>query len=157
MGFQPQAVAFATLTVLGGLTGCAYRLAAPLVVTSPLRLRIISDTPERYNIGVQSSEHHVPSDGRVMFDIKMVHRGCSVYLFDRIPIRRVADPTKEKIVSILLGGMPVRRYSFQELSKLKADNEGYHQMPLSQTIPRQKPGAKSLPENVPRPYSRPLD
>lgn len=127
--FQGIAFAAAVAPVLG-LTGCAYRMAAPLVVQSKQRLRIVSETPERFDVRVQSIDYHLPADGRLMFEIKMVHRGCSVYLFDRIPIRKVADPRKEKIVSIMLGGLSVKRLSFQELSKLHTDSDGYHQLAL---------------------------
>ena len=114
-----QGIAFAAVVApVLGLTGCAYRMAAPLVVQSKQRLRIVSDTPERFDVRVQSIDYRIPADGRLIFEIKMVHRGCSVYLFDRIPIRKVADPRKEKIVSIMLGGLSVKRLSFQELSKL---------------------------------------
>ena len=92
-----QGIAFAAVVApVLGLTGCAYRMAAPLVVQSKQRLRIVSDTPERFDVRVQSIDYHIPADGRLMFEIKMVHRGCSVYLFDRIPIRKVADPRKRE-------------------------------------------------------------
>ena len=106
-------------------------MAAPLVVQSKQRLRIVSGTPERFDVRVQSIDYRLPSDGRLIFKIKMVHRGCSVYLFDRIPIRKVADPRKEKIVTITFGGVSIKKPSFQELSKLQMDSDGYHQLALS--------------------------
>jgi len=114
-----------------GLAGCAYRMAAPLVTRSQQRLRIVADAPERYEVRVQSSDYHVPSDGRLMFKIQMVHRGCSVYLFDLIPLRKVADPAKEKIVSITLRGVPLRELSSRDLDKLQLDSEGYRQLFVS--------------------------
>ena len=128
----------AVVTPVLGLTGCAYRMAPPLVLQSKQRLRIVSDAPERFDVRVQSTDYRLPSDGRLMFEIKMVHGGCSVYLFDRIPIRKVADPSKEKIVSIMLGGVSVKKLSFQELSKLQADSDGYHQLALSPASATQK-------------------
>ena len=124
-----KVTAFAAVLVpILGLTGCVYRMAAPLVVQSQQRLRIVGDAPERYDVHVQSFDYHVPTDGRLLLEFKMVHRGCSVYLFDRIPVRRVADPAKEKVVSITLGAVSLRRLSFRDLSKLQTDSEGYHQL-----------------------------
>jgi hypothetical protein len=67
----------------------------------------------------------------VAFDVKMVHHGCSVYLFDRIPVKRVPDPAKEKIIYLMLAGTPVRRLSFSELSKLPADSEGHRELVIT--------------------------
>jgi hypothetical protein len=117
--------------MLSSLSGCAYRMAAPLP-PSRQRLHIIANTPERYTLHVQRSDYHVPADGRVVFDISMMHRGCSVYLFDRIPIRKVPDPTKERLISVLISGTPLRRLSMREFIKLPVDSEGYHGLPIAE-------------------------
>jgi hypothetical protein len=106
-------------------------MAAPLVVVSQQRMRIVTPSPESYKLQIRSSHYDVSVDGRVIFDISMFHRGCSVYLFDRIPLRRVADSTREKIITVSKGGIQVRRLSFQELSNLPLDKAGYHQLALS--------------------------
>jgi hypothetical protein len=121
--------AVAVLAAAISLSGCAYRMAAPFL-RSQQRLRIVANSPERYTVHVQASDYRAEADGRVSFDISMAHRGCSVYLFDRISIRRAPDPAKGKMISVMLSGRPVRRLSLLELSRLPVDSAGYHQLPI---------------------------
>jgi hypothetical protein len=121
--------AFAAVAATLGLSGCAYRMAAPFL-RSQQRIRIVANSPERYTVHVQTSDYRAEADGRVSFDISMAHRGCSVYLFDRIPIRRMPGSTREKVISVMLNGRPVRRLSLLELSRLPVDGAGYHQLPI---------------------------
>ena len=121
----------AVAATLSSLSGCAYRMAAPLL-PSHQRLRIVANSPERFTVRVQSSDYHAEPDGQVSFDVAIRHRGCSVYLFDLIPISKVPDPEKEKVISVMISGTPIRRLSFGELSKLPVDSAGYHQLAISE-------------------------
>jgi hypothetical protein len=120
----------AVAATLSSLCGCAYRMAAPLL-PSHQRLRILANSPERFSVRVQASDYRTEPDGHVSFDIATIHRGCSVYLFNFIPISRVPDPEKQKVISVMIGGEPIRRLSFGELSKLPVDGAGYHELPIS--------------------------
>ena len=123
-----------------GSTGCVYRLAPPMPPFQQ-RLRIIANAPERYTVRVQSSDYAVPADGRVVFNMGMTHRACSVYLFDRIPIRRVPSPTKEKSISIMLGASPVQRLSIHDIATLPTDSDGVPQFDVATIGPG---GGRSL-------------
>ena|SRR5665811_337302 len=112
------------------LTGCAYRMAAPLVQSSPERLRVVASAPENYYVLIRSKPHQLGPDGRITFDLQMIHRGCSVYLFDRIPIRRVPAPTKEKVVFVMIGKRTLAKLSVRDLSKLPLDSGGFRLLTL---------------------------
>ena len=100
-----------------------YRLMPPMLPTQQ-RLRILVNSPEQYSVRVQASDHRMGTDGRVSFDSPMMRAGCSVYLFDRIPISRAVDLSKAKLISIMTGGTTVETLSLRDLSKLPADNAG---------------------------------
>ena len=105
------------------LTNCAYRLRAPLL---PHRydLRLIVSSPELYNVRVLSDEFAVAGDGRVSIRTPTLHPGCGVYLFDRIPLNRPADPLRQKIIQITSAGKTVKKLSMAELLRLPVDNSG---------------------------------
>ena len=82
-------------------SGCAYRLH-PAIPPSDHRLRIIADSPEQYTVHVLSYDYPVSLDGTADFKWGGFG-GCSVYLFNTIPIRRVPTAAKEKSISVMLG------------------------------------------------------
>jgi hypothetical protein len=63
----------------------------------------------------------------------MMSSGCSVYLFNQIPIRRAPDLSKTKLISIMTGGKTVEALSLRDLSKLPLDSAGYRQLTFSQS------------------------
>jgi hypothetical protein len=113
--------------VLAGATGCAYRLP-PGTPPFQQRLRIIDNNPDLYVVRAQGNDYAVPKDGRIAFTVGLPRQGCSVYLFNVIPIRRPPSPTEEKIVSIMLGTSVVQRLSVQDLASLPSDVEGVPQL-----------------------------
>ena len=108
-----------------GLTGCAYRMAAPLVQMGPQHLRVVAQSPQQYHAIIQSEDHPIGPDGRIDFNFRMLHRGCSVYLFGPIPIHRVPAPDKEKVIILKAGERTLARLSVRELAKLPEDADGY--------------------------------
>ena len=109
-------------------------MTAPLGVRDQQRLRLIAPFPGQYSLRAQSSDYRVPADGRVTFDIAMVHHFCSVYLFDSILIGKVPDPYKEQIITITQGSVTVRRLSMHEFQRLSADGTGYHELVMNKTL-----------------------
>ena len=99
------------------LAGCAYRLY-PVSPASHHTLTVGAKSPDQYTIQVQGRYYPVAADGRVTFDYPAVRRGCGVYLFDRIPINRGADPLKEKVISITNGLEVLKSLSLDEIAKL---------------------------------------
>jgi hypothetical protein len=114
------------------LTGCAYRLM-PLTRPTQQRIHILANSPEQYSVRVQASDHRVQADGRVSFDTPMIRSGCSVYLFNQIPIRKAPDLSKTKLISIMTSGKTVETLSLRDLSKLPLDSAGYRQLTFSQS------------------------
>ena len=107
--------------------GCAYRLHPP---SPPFqqRLRVIADAPDTYVIRVQAKAYAVPADGHVTFTMALPRQACSVYLFDKIPIRRPPNPTTQKALSIVFGGSAVRRLSMRDIAALPKDADGVPQV-----------------------------
>jgi hypothetical protein len=62
----------------------------------------------------------------MIINVPAAHRGCSVYLFDKIPISRVADPFSAKNIELTTLAGSSRKLSFNDLFKLPTDQEGYH-------------------------------
>ena len=120
--------------------GCAYRLQVAMVPFQQ-RLRIVAPAPQQYTVRVESKDYSVSEEGRVEVKVGM-HRGCSVYLFNRIPIRRVPDPTKEKIISIMNGTAPIQTLSLQDISRLPHDSEGVPQIAIG-VVGRNRQPARS--------------
>jgi hypothetical protein len=114
--------------LLSGI-GCAYRLQ-PAVPPFQQRLRIVAPSPQRYTVRVQSTDYSVSPEGHVEVKVGGLQRGCSVYLFDLIPIRRVPSPTKEKIISLMNGTAPIQTFSLHDLGKLPRDSEGVPQIAI---------------------------
>jgi hypothetical protein len=138
---QAKIVIAGELAAMLWLTGCAYRLMAP-VLPSQQRLHIVASSPERYSVRVQDSfrarvsEYHVPADGRVRFDIPIMPRGCDVLVFG-IPISRAADPAKARLISIVAGQTTVEMLSMRDLDKLPVDAAGDQQLELAAKKPLQ--------------------
>src|ERR1017187_1657155 len=129
----------ATFSALGS-SGCVYRLAPPAPPFQQ-RLRIIANAPERYTVRVQSNDYTVPADGLVVFKMGMA-QGCSVYLFNRIPIRGTPSPTKEKSISIMIGASLVQRLSIRDISTLPTDSDGVPQFHVAGGGRRKRGGGR---------------
>jgi hypothetical protein len=112
------------------LVGCAYRLYPPLPA-SQHTLIIVAKEPSRYTIQIQSKHYPVAADGRVTFDYSAARRGCGVYLFDRIPINRGADPLKEKVISLTDGLEVLKSFSLDDVDKLPMDSSGFRVLNLN--------------------------
>jgi hypothetical protein len=111
-------------------TGCAYRMAAPLVQRGPQHLRVVAQSPQQYHAIIQSENHPIGPDGRINFNFRMLHRGCSVYLLGPIPIHRLPAPDKEKLIILKAGERTLARLSVRDLSKLPEDADGYRLLRL---------------------------
>ena len=109
-------------------SGCVYRLQ-PAIPPSNHRLRIIADSPQRYSIHVLFYDYAVSQDGTVDFKWGGF-RGCSVYLVNTIPIRRVPNAAKEKNISVMLGPSVIRKLSLDEIAALPKDRESVPQLDL---------------------------
>lgn len=116
------------LSILSSV-GCVYRLQAPSP-PFPLRLRIVAPAPQSYTVRVQGTAYAVSPEGRVEFEAGGLGRGCSVYLFDRIPIRRVPDPTKAKMIFVLNGATQIAAFSLDDLARLPHDGGDVPQITL---------------------------
>jgi hypothetical protein len=128
-----RAVSFGFVITLNfALAGCAYRLS-PTVLPSQHRLKVVADSSESYVLRLRIRErrdYQVPADGRVTLDAPAYRAGCSVYLFDKIRIRRGANPFTARTIDIVVGGKITRQLSLKEISTLPADPEGYHLLAL---------------------------
>jgi hypothetical protein len=117
------------------LTACAYRLPVA-TLPSQYRLKLVTKSPELFivklNIG-DPREYHVLGDGRVTLDVPGYRNGCSVYLFDRIRVRRAASPLRAKSVEIVKAGTIARLLSLKDIARLVVDGSGYHLLTLEKT------------------------
>jgi hypothetical protein len=120
------------------IAGCAYRLQPPMPPFQQ-RLRIVAPAPQQYTVRVQSKDYSVPPEGRVDVKVGGLGRGCSVYLFDRIPIRRVPSPTKEKIISIMNGTAQIQAFSLHDLARLPHDSEDVPQIAIPVVRSKSRP------------------
>lgn len=80
-------------------------------------------------------EYPVPTDGRVALDVPGYRGACSVYLFNKIRIRRGANPFTEKTIDVVVAGKLARRLSLEDVAALPTDTEGYHLLPLAVALP----------------------
>lgn len=117
-------------------SGCAYRLHQPMPPAT-IGIRLSAQAVESFTLKVQEREYPVASDGAVEFQYVGRH-GCSVYLFNIIPIRSGPDPFRAKSIEVRRAGVAVRRLSLQEVTKLPKADSGYHL--LSIPPPRQASG-----------------
>ena len=117
--------------------GCAYRLQ-PAMPPFHQRLRILANNASQYTVRIQGADYSVPPDGRLKFTVGGM-RGCSVYLFDRIPIRRVPSPTLAKVISIMSGTTQVQILSIHDIERLPRDSEGVPQLAISRVRPNSQP------------------
>jgi hypothetical protein len=123
---------FAALGLSFVSLGCAYRLPVA-AMPSTQNLKLVASAPKGYVLRLRIREPHeyrVPEDGRVTLDIPGYRAACSVYLFDRIRIRRGANPFTEKTIDVVGGGKLTRRLSLKEIAALPRDAEGYHLLTL---------------------------
>lgn len=130
-GVNARAAVVCALAAL--LAGCAYRLQL-IAPPEQQRLKIVNTSPDRYAIWFRirdPRQYAVAKDGRVTLEVPAYRRGCDVYLFDRIPLRRGADPFAAKTVEIVSGGQTVRKISLKEIAALPKDEEGYHLLALN--------------------------
>jgi hypothetical protein len=116
------ALVIVVLVLSATSTGCVYRHNPP-IPPSNQRLRIIAKSPERYTIRVLSHEYAASADGNVDFKWA-ASTGCSVYLFNQIPIHRLPPATKQKNISIMLGQSVVRQLSIEEIARLPKGGDG---------------------------------
>jgi hypothetical protein len=121
-----------TFALIFTLGGCAYRLPVA-AMPSQQRLKLLSVAPEAFSLRLRISEprdYRVPNTGRVTLDVSGYRAACSVYLFDKLRIRRGANPFDERTVDIIVGGKIARQLSLKEISELPTDAEGYHLLPV---------------------------
>lgn len=112
----------------GSLTGCAYRLPAPILPTV-YKIRVVAHSPDRYMLRLRVGDTHeydVPADGRLNIAIPAYRAGCSVYLFDKLRIITGANPFTEKRVSVAEGRKIIRQLSLKEIAGFPLDAEQYH-------------------------------
>lgn len=84
-----------------------------------------SESPEKIIIRSGRREY-AASPGVVVEVAPQSWRGCSVMLFDVIPVRRTPPPYKSKTILIVRGGKTIRRMSPKDLDKLPLDASGAH-------------------------------
>lgn len=65
------------------------------------------------------------ADGRVVFDVPRLPRGCDVYLFGVIKTSD-GSPECNPAIHVLRGDKVLLRLSLQQLAQLPLDAEGYH-------------------------------
>jgi hypothetical protein len=117
--------------------GCAYRLQ-PALPPLHQRVRILANNAQQYTVRIQGTDYSVPPDGRLEFTVGGM-RGCSVYLFDRIPIRRAPSPTKAKVILIMSGTAQIQNLSLHDLERLPHDSEGIPQIAIAMVRPNGQP------------------
>jgi hypothetical protein len=136
-----------TTSLLAGLllltsVGCAYRLQ-PALPPFQQRLRIVANNVEQYTVRVQGTDYSVPFDGRLEFTVGGM-RGCSVYLFDQILIRRAPNLTKAKVISIMSGAAQIQNLSLHDLGRFPHDSEGIPQIAIPAARPNSQPARSSV-------------
>jgi hypothetical protein len=107
------------------LTGCVYALRA---YNTPSQQKLLVQTAAPTNCAVRVADAEtfaVGADGRVVFDVPRLPRGCDVHLFGFI---KVGDGSPESVpaIHVLREGRVVRKLSLKKLGKLPLDKEGYH-------------------------------
>ncbi len=124
----PAASSAFLLTLQFVLAGCAYRLPVP-TLPSQQHLRVVTSSPEAYALRLRinsSRDFHVPPNGRVTLDVPSYRAACSVYLFDKLRIRRGANPFTARTIDVIVAGKVTQQLSLEEIAALPADPEGYH-------------------------------
>ena len=116
-----------SLIVLGlvlSLSGCVCALQCYNKPGSE-KLHVVAARRAQYAIRINDRpEVAVPVDGRVVVDMPVLPRGCSVYVFGII---KVTDgrPERVRAVHILRDGKVVRRLSLRAIHDLPLDPDGY--------------------------------
>jgi hypothetical protein len=107
--------------------GCAYSLGAERPAYT-VNLRIIASSPERYIIRQgYGSDQRISGQGKISVVIPSIPRGCSVYLFDVIPVHHQPNPQKKWKLRILDNkGRILRTFTVTQLEELALDADGYH-------------------------------
>jgi hypothetical protein len=120
-----SALAISSLSTLLLLTGCVHALR-PYNTPSQQKLHVQTASPTNCTIRVADAESFpVSADGRVVFDVPRLPRGCDVYLFGVVKIGE-GSPESVPAIHVLRDGKVVRKLSLQKLGKLPTDGEGYH-------------------------------
>ena len=117
-----------------GMGGCAYRLP-PVMLPSEYRVKVVATAPERYALRLRLTEarqYSVPADARVALAVPAYRAACSVYLFDKLRIRRGADLLRENRVDLIAGGNVVRQLSLKEIAALPVDADRYHLLTIAE-------------------------
>lgn len=104
-------------------TGCVYRRIPPPPPYT-YRLKLVTPSPERYSISLVDRQLLLDSNGAANFVYSAGAFGCSVYLFDKIPVRYARNTSKVKVISVQSSGEVVRRLSIADLWKLPQDQNG---------------------------------
>lgn len=114
-----------SLLSLTFLTGCAYALR-PYNTPSQQKLHFQTASPTNFVVRVAETETFiVAAEGRVVFDVPRLPRGCDTYLFGVI---KIGDGSPERVpaIHVLRDGKVVRKLSLQKIGELPVDAEGFH-------------------------------
>jgi hypothetical protein len=107
------------------MTGCVSALR-PYNTPSQQKLHVQAASPTNCVVRVAETETFaVAADGRVVFDVPRLPRGCDTYLFGVIKIGD-GNPENVPAIHVLRSGKVVRKLSLQKLEELPVDAEGYH-------------------------------
>jgi len=107
------------------VSGCVLALR-PYNTPSEQKLHIQTAVVANLVVRVaDTSRFPVSGDGRVVFDVPRLQRGCDAYLFGFIKVRD-GSPETVSAIHVLRDERVVRKLSLQELAKLPVDAEGYH-------------------------------
>jgi hypothetical protein len=124
-GVMRSALVISSLVFLLFLSGCVLALR-PYNTPSEQKLHVQTAAPTNCIVRVaDTSSFSVPEDGRVVFDVPRLQRGCDAYLFGVIKVRD-GSPESVPAIHVLRGEKIVRKLSLQKLGKLPVDAEGYH-------------------------------
>lgn len=120
-----SALAISSLAALMLLSGCALALR-PYNTPSQQKLHIQTASTTNLVVCVtDTSRFPVSDDGRVVFVVPRLQRGCDAYLFGFIKVRD-GSPERLPAIHVLRGERTLRKLSLQKLGELPVDAEGYH-------------------------------
>ena len=97
----------------------------PYNPTSEEKLRIDSQTPQKYSIQVTDGpDSPVGVDGRVVLEIPHIKRTSAVYLLGLVPVYQTS-PYETAAIYVKKGDHTVRKFSPTDLKKLPLDDQGF--------------------------------
>lgn len=113
------------------MSGCVYALGGHNE-TYPVKMRIDKPFPSDFRVLVASREmktYYFDEDGRVMFDIPSLGRGCRVYLLGCI---KVADygATAKRATYIFEDENVVRALSIDDIQRLPVEKDGFRYLKI---------------------------